>query len=77
MGQLHIAFVMPRFYSIFMHDINDKNTTLTPLSLIEKLGVFDYDPCGIQHHKTANKIINKYSNETIFCSIKQFAIIKK
>ena len=41
-----------------MHDINDKNTTLTPLSLIEKLGVFDYDPCGIQHHKTANKIIS-------------------
>jgi len=58
MGQLHIAFVIPRFYSIFMHDINDKNTTLTPLSLIEKLGVFDYDPCGIQHHKTANKIIS-------------------
>lgn len=41
-----------------MHDINDKNTTLTPLSLIEKLGEFDYDPCGIQHHKTAKQIIS-------------------
>lgn len=41
-----------------MHDINDKNTTLTPLSLIEKLGKFDYDPCGIQHHKTAKHIIS-------------------
>lgn len=41
-----------------MHDINDKNTTLTPLSLIKKLGVFDYDPCGIKSHKTANKIVS-------------------
>ena len=45
-----------------MSNINDKNTTLTPLSLIEKLGVFDYDPCGIQNHKTAKKIISLPTN---------------
>ena len=28
-----------------MHDIKDKNITLTPLNLIENFGVFDLDPC--------------------------------
>ena len=41
-----------------MHKLEDKNTTLTPLSLINKLGNFDLDPCGLQHHKTASKIIS-------------------
>lgn len=33
------------------------NTWLTPLSLIQSLGSFDLDPCGLAHHQTANKII--------------------
>ena len=41
-----------------MHKLEDKNITLTPLSLIKEIGVFDYDPCGLQFHKTANKIIS-------------------
>ena len=41
-----------------MHDIKDKNITLTPLDLISKLAQFDLDPCGLQFHKTATKIIS-------------------
>lgn len=41
-----------------MHDITDKNITLTPLELIANIGEFDYDPCGLQFHKTAKKIIS-------------------
>lgn len=41
-----------------MHDIKDRNITLTPLDLISKLGKFDLDPCGLQFHKTATKIIS-------------------
>ena len=41
-----------------MHDVKDKNITLTPLDLISKLGQFDLDPCGLQFHKTATKIIS-------------------
>ena len=41
-----------------MHKLEDKNITLTPLSLIKEIGVFDYDPCGLKFHKTANKIIS-------------------
>jgi hypothetical protein len=41
-----------------MHKIEDKNITLTPLDLISKVGLFDYDPCGLQFHKTATKIIS-------------------
>lgn len=41
-----------------MHNISDKNITLTPLDLISKIGSFDLDPCGLQFHKTANKIIS-------------------
>ena len=41
-----------------MHDIKDRNITLTPLDLISKLGQFDLDPCGLQFHKTATKIIS-------------------
>lgn len=33
------------------------NTWLTPLWLIDSLGEFDLDPCGLKHHKTAKKII--------------------
>lgn len=40
------------------HSLNDKNITLTPISLIEKLGKFDLDPCGLTWHKTAKKIIS-------------------
>ena len=39
-----------------IHDIKDKNITLTPLSLIYKLGSFDLDPCGLSFHKTAKHI---------------------
>lgn len=41
-----------------MHDVNDKDITLTPLDLIEKLGEFDLDPCGITWHKTAKTIFS-------------------
>lgn len=41
-----------------IHSVNDKNITLTPLSLIENFGVFDLDPCGLKWHKTAKKIIS-------------------
>ena len=34
-----------------------KDTTLTPLDFISKLGQFDLDPCGLEFHKTATKII--------------------
>lgn len=34
------------------------NTWLTPLELVNSLGVFDIDPCGFPGHKTA---------ETLFC----------
>ena len=27
-------------------------------NLIKEIGVFDYDPCGLEFHKTANKIIS-------------------
>ena len=40
------------------HSVEDKNITLTPLDLIDNFGVFDLDPCGLQWHKTANKIIS-------------------
>jgi len=40
------------------HSVEDKNITLTPLNLIGNFGVFDLDPCGLQWHKTANKIIS-------------------
>lgn len=33
------------------------DTSLTPLELIKKLGKFDLDPCGLNFHKTAGKII--------------------
>ena len=41
-----------------MHDISDKNITLTPLDLISSLGEFDLDPCGLDFHRTAKKIIS-------------------
>jgi hypothetical protein len=41
-----------------MHKLEDKDITLTPLSLIETLGPFDLDPCGLHFHKTANAIIS-------------------
>lgn len=41
-----------------MHDITDKNITLTPLDLISSIGVFDLDPCGLDFHMTAKKIIS-------------------
>lgn len=34
----------------------EKDSTLTPLDLIEKLGKFDFDPCGYPGHKTAKNI---------------------
>ena len=33
-----------------------KDTTLTPLWMIKKLGVFDLDPCGFEGHATANEL---------------------
>jgi len=41
-----------------VHDITDKNITLTPLDLISSIGTFDLDPCGLVFHKTAEKIIS-------------------
>ncbi len=40
------------------HLLEDKNITLTPLDMIKKIGEFDLDPCGLQFHKTAKKIIS-------------------
>ena len=44
------------------HNINDKDTTLTPLDLIKSLGEFNFDPCGISTHKTAEYIISLPKN---------------
>jgi DNA N-6-adenine-methyltransferase (Dam) len=33
------------------------NTWLTPLSLIQQLGIFDLDPCAFPNHNTAIKMI--------------------
>ena len=35
----------------------DKDTTLTPLWLINSIGEFDLDPCGFNGHHTAKKLI--------------------
>ena len=43
---------------IRLHDIADKNITLTPLDLIASIGSFDLDPCGLDFHKTAKAIIS-------------------
>ena len=40
-----------------MHDISDKNITLTPLDLISSLGIFDLDPCAAPYHITAKEHI--------------------
>lgn len=48
--------------SIGKHERPNKGETdiwLTPLSIIEKLGKFDLDPCGESFHKTANIIYTK------------------
>jgi len=38
--------------------VTEKDTTLTPLWLIEALGPFDTDPCAIEDHPTAtNRIV--------------------
>lgn len=34
----------------------ETNTWLTPLWIVNALGEFDLDPCGLHHHKTAKKI---------------------
>lgn len=34
-----------------------KDTTLTPLWLIDSLGPFDLDPCGFPEHPTASRLI--------------------
>lgn len=39
------------------HPDQSLDVTLTPLSLINKLDIFDLDPCGFPGHQTANKII--------------------
>lgn len=41
-----------------IQSIEDKNTTLTPLELIKSLWLFDLDPCWLQFHKTATRIIS-------------------
>lgn len=41
-----------------LHNIEDKNITLTPLELIASIGAFDLDPCGLLFHKTAKDIIS-------------------
>lgn len=45
-------------FKFMIHDVSDKDITLTPLSLINSLGIFDIDPCGITSHKTALNIIS-------------------
>ncbi len=36
--------------------MNEKDITLTPLSIIESLGQFDLDPCGFKGYKTAKRL---------------------
>ncbi len=36
---------------------DDNDTTLTALSLVERLGTFDLDPCGFPGHHTARRLI--------------------
>lgn len=36
---------------------DNKDTTLTPLWLVERLGVFDLDPCAFAGHATAKRLI--------------------
>jgi hypothetical protein len=43
-----------------------KDTSLTPLDLIQKLGRFDLDVCGIKTHKTADKII-ELPEDGLYC----------
>lgn len=37
--------------------MNDNDTTLTPLVLLNRLGPFDLDPCGFPRHCTAHRLI--------------------
>ena len=37
--------------------VSDKDTTLTPLWIINAIGEFDLDPCGFIGHNTAKKLI--------------------
>lgn len=37
--------------------MNDKDTTLTPLWIINSIGSFDLDPCAFDGHNTAKKLI--------------------
>lgn len=39
------------------HKLEDKNISLTPLHLINILGIFDTDCCGLSRHPTASRII--------------------
>ena len=39
-----------------------KDTTLTPLWIIERLGAFDLDPCGFPGHATARRLISLPTN---------------
>ncbi len=42
--------------------MKEKDTTLTPLDLINKLGYFDLDPCGYLNHQTAGTL-NVWPND--------------
>lgn len=39
------------------HPDRSRDVTLTPLDLIAKLGVFDFDPCGYPGHATARHVV--------------------
>lgn len=36
--------------------MRNKDITLTPLELIDKIGIFDLDPCGFNNHATAKNV---------------------
>lgn len=44
------------------HKNEDKDISLTPISLISCLGHFDLDCCGLQTHRTADRIISLPEN---------------
>lgn len=48
----------PFIESFDPHVVEDKDISLTPLGLICSLGQFDLDPCGVQEHQTAQRIIS-------------------
>ena len=48
--------------SVIPNSLENKDSTLTPLDLINSIGEFDYVPCGFCFHKTA-KVVNSWPSD--------------